>query len=216
MGKQDILQKMVAALLEQDRSEVCSLVEQALKAGVTPMEILNDGLAAGLQELGVLFSEEEVFLPELLLSAEIVTGVMKELGEKFKDDSAKIEKRGKVLLATVEGDVHDIGKNLVGMIMSASGYEIFDAGKDVAGAKLIEMIKEIKPDIVGLSALLATTMPAQRDFVEMVTELGMRDQIKVIVGGAPVTREWADKIGADGWAEDAPGAVMEANRLLPV
>ena len=214
MNKQDMLSKIIAALMDQDREETNSLVDKALENGVTPMEVLNEGLAAGLQELGVLFAEEEVFLPELLLAAEITTDIMKRLQGKFEADDTKIEKRGTVLLATVEGDVHDIGKSLVGMIMNASGYNVIDAGKDVPNVKMIELVKEHKPDIVGLSSLLSTTMPAQREFVEMAKEAGIRDQIKIIVGGAPVSRDWADKIGADGYAEDASGTVIEADMLL--
>ncbi|WP_392439031.1 B12-binding domain-containing protein [Cloacibacillus evryensis] len=214
MNKQDMLSKIIAALMDQDREETNSLVDKALENGVTPMEVLNEGLAAGLQELGVLFAEEEVFLPELLLAAEITTDIMKRLQDKFEADDTKIEKRGTVLLATVEGDVHDIGKSLVGMIMNASGYNIIDAGKDVPNVKMIELVKEHKPDIVGLSSLLSTTMPAQQEFVEMAKEAGIRDQIKIIVGGAPVSRDWANKIGADGYAEDASGTVIEADMLL--
>ncbi|MCI5865407.1 cobalamin B12-binding domain-containing protein [Cloacibacillus porcorum] len=214
MSKQEMLSKIIAALMDQDRTETNALVDKALENGVTPMEVLNEGLAAGLQELGVLFAEEEVFLPELLLAAEITTDIMKRLQDKFETEDTKIEKRGTVLLATVEGDVHDIGKSLVGMIMNASGYNIIDAGKDVPNKKMIELVKEHKPDIVGLSSLLSTTMPAQQEFIEMAKEAGIRDQIKVIVGGAPVSRDWANKIGADGYAEDASGTVIEADMLL--
>lgn len=214
MSKQEMLGKIIAALMDQDRTETNALVDKALENGVTPMEVLNEGLAAGLQELGVLFAEEEVFLPELLLAAEITTDIMKRLQDKFEAEDTKIEKRGTVLLATVEGDVHDIGKSLVGMIMNASGYNIIDAGKDVPNKKMIELVKEHKPDIVGLSSLLSTTMPAQQEFIEMAKEAGIRDQIKVIVGGVPVSRDWANKIGADGYAEDASGTVIEADMLL--
>ena len=214
MANQDIMEKIIAALMDQDRDETRALVKKALAEDVSPMDILNKALAAGLQELGVLFALEEVFLPELLLAADIVTEIMNELKAEFKESSAKIEKRGTVLLCTVEGDVHDIGKSLVGMIMNACGYEIIDAGKDVPNTKMIELVKELHPDIVGLSSLLATTMPAQKEFIEMAKEAGLRDQIKVMVGGAPVSKDWAIKIGADGWSEDASGAVLEADRIL--
>ena len=214
MDKQEILSKIIAALMDQDRDETNALVDKALANGVTPMEVLNEGLAAGLQELGVLFAEEDVFLPELLLAADITTEIMNRLQDKFESEETKIEKRGTILLATVEGDVHDIGKSLVGMIMNASGYNVIDAGKDVPNKKMIELVKEHKPDIVGLSSLLSTTMPAQQEFIEMAKEAGIRDQIKVIVGGAPVSRDWANKIGADGYAEDASGTVIEADMLL--
>ncbi len=214
MANQEILEKIIAALMDQDRDETRALVKKALAEGVEPMDILNKALATGLQELGDLFAQEEVYLPELLLAANIVTEIMNEMKEEFKANAAKIEKRGTVLLCTVEGDVHDIGKSLVGMIMNACGYEIIDAGKDVPNTKMIELVKELHPDIVGLSSLLATTMPAQKEFIEMAKEAGVRDQIKIMVGGAPVSKEWAVKIGADGWSEDASGAVLEADRLL--
>ena len=142
--------------------------------------------------------------------------VMNRLSKQFESSESRIEKRGSILLATVEGDVHDIGKSLVGMIMNASGYEVIDAGKDVPNTKMIELAKEHKPNIVGLSSLLATTMPAQGEFIEMAKEAGIRDDFIVMVGGAPVSRDWADKIGADGYSEDASGAVVEADKLLGI
>ena len=216
MNKQEIMDKMVAALMDQERDEVNEYVEKALEAGISPMDILNKGLASALQELGVLFAEEEVFLPELLLAADITMEVMNRLSKQFEQSESRIEKRGSILLATVEGDVHDIGKSLVGMIMNASGYEVIDAGKDVPNTKMIELAKEHKPNIVGLSSLLATTMPAQGEFIEMAKEAGIRDDFIVMVGGAPVSRDWADKIGADGYSEDASGAVVEADKLLGI
>lgn len=216
MNKQEIMDKMVAALMDQERDDVNEYVEKALEAGISPMDILNKGLASALQELGVLFAEEEVFLPELLLAADITMEVMNRLSKQFESSESRIEKRGSILLATVEGDVHDIGKSLVGMIMNASGYEVIDAGKDVPNAKMIELAKEYKPNIVGLSSLLATTMPAQGEFIEMAKEAGIRDDFIVMVGGAPVSRDWADKIGADGYSEDASGAVVEADKLLGI
>lgn len=216
MNKQEIMDKMVAALMDQERDDVNEMVDKALEAGISPMDILNKGLASALQELGVLFAEEEVFLPELLLAADITMDVMNRLSKQFESSESRIEKRGSILLATVEGDVHDIGKSLVGMIMNASGYEVIDAGKDVPNAKMIELAKEHKPNIVGLSSLLATTMPAQGEFIEMAKEAGIRDQFIVMVGGAPVSRDWADKIGADGYSEDASGAVVEADKLLGI
>ena len=216
MNKQEIMDKMVAALMDQERDDVNEYVEKALEAGISPMDILNKGLASALQELGVLFAEEEVFLPELLLAADITMEVMNRLSKQFESSESRIEKRGSILLATVEGDVHDIGKSLVGMIMNASGYEVIDAGKDVPNAKMIELAKEHKPNIVGLSSLLATTMPAQGEFIEMAKEAGIRADFIVMVGGAPVSRDWADKIGADGYSEDASGAVVEADKLLGI
>ena len=214
MKKEDILNKLAAAVMDQDSDTAMGAYQEALNADVPPMEIINDALAVSLNKLGELFADEEIFLPELLFAASIVTDIMNSLAEKFSEGEAVMNKKGKVLLATVEGDVHDIGKSLVGMIMNAAGYEVIDAGKDVPNTKLIEMAKELKPDIVGLSALLTTTMMAQKEFIEMAKEEGIRDKIKIMVGGAPVSREWAVKIGADGWSEDASQAVIEADRLM--
>lgn len=215
MNKEDLLEKLRAALMDMDSDSVNELVDKALENDIKPIDIMNKGLAAALQELGVLFTEEEIFLPELLLAADITLNVMTRLEESFKDEE-KLEKRGKVMLCTVEGDVHDIGKSLVAMVMNACGYEIIDAGKDVPNTKMIELVKEHKPDMVGLSALLLTTMTSQAEFVEMAKEAGIRDQIKIMVGGAPVSREWALKIGADGFAEDASASVLEADKLLGI
>ena len=213
MSGQELFDKMIESLIELDRDGVKNAVKKALESDIAPMDILNNGVTLGLQQMGELFNEGELFLPELLLAADISMEVMNDLSERF-GVGAQIEKRGKCLIATVEGDMHDIGKSLVGMIFNASGYEVIDAGKDVPNAKLIELVKEHKPDIVGLSSLLSTTMPAQKEFVEMAKEAGIRDSIKIMVGGAPVSREWAEKIGADGYSEDASSGVIEADKLL--
>ncbi len=213
MDKQGVFDKLIESLVDLDRDGVKNFVKEALESGVPPMEVLNEGLTPGLRQLGELFNEGELFLPELLLAADISMEIMNDLSERFGVGD-QIEKLGKCLIATVEGDVHDIGKSLVGMIMSANGYEVIDVGKDVPNERLIELVKEHKPDIVGLSSLLSTTMPAQKEFVEMAIEAGIRDSIKIMVGGAPVSREWAEKIGADGYAEDASSGVAEADRLL--
>ena len=215
MNREDILEKIRSALMDQDEDTVNEYVEKALENGVEPIDILNNGLAAALQELGELFAEEEIFLPELLVSADITIAIMKKLEGKLKGFD-KMEKRGTILLATVEGDVHDIGKSLVAMIMKACGYEVIDAGTDVPNTKLIELVKEHKPDLVGLSALLLTTMTSQSQFIEMAKEAGIRDQIKIMLGGAPVSRDWAMKVGADGFSEDASAAVIEADKLMGI
>ena len=137
--------------------------------------------------------------------------------EKIKPSLASgesLKRKGLYLIATVEGDVHDIGKNLVHLLLSASGYEVVDLGKDVPTQKIVERVKQLNPDILGLSALLSTTMPGQRRVIEAIQEAGIREKVKIMVGGAPVTRNWAEKIGADGFAEDAASAVKEADRII--
>jgi 5-methyltetrahydrofolate--homocysteine methyltransferase len=163
--------------------------------------------------VGDLFADEEMFLPELITAANMVSQAMDKMkphlasGEGFK-------RKGLYVIATVEGDVHDIGKNLVSLLLSASGYEVVDLGKDVKAKQIVDKVKELNPDVLGLSALLSTTMPAQHRVIQAIEEAGIREKVKVMVGGAPVTRNWAVKIGADGFAEDAASAVKEADRIL--
>lgn len=216
MNKNDIFTAIINGIIEQDEDVVNDMVKEALKEEISPMDILNKGLSAGLNELGDLFAEEEVFLPELLCAADIAMSVMDDLKEKIEGGAEEMAHCGKVVMATVEGDVHDIGKNLVCMILSASGYEVIDAGRDVKNTDLIELVKKEEPDIVGLSALITTTMPAQKEFIEMAKEEGIRDSFKVMVGGAPVTQDWADQIGADGYSYDASSFVVLADKLIGV
>ena len=214
MKIEEALNKIIEAVIDQDEDLVEEYVVKALEAGSDPMVIINDGLTESLKKVGNLFADEIIFLPELIQCGEIVTNIMKIIEEKIKSGDSTVNKKGVVLIATVKGDVHDIGKNLVVLLMGASGYEVVDLGKDVSASTILEKIHEIKPDIIALSSLLSTTMPAQKDTIQTIEEAGIRDQIKIIVGGAPVTRAWADKIGADGYAEDASTAVVEADRIM--
>ena len=214
MKTEEVLNKIIEAVVDQNEELVEKCVKEALEAGSDPMVIINDGLTESLKKVGNLFADEIIFLPELIQCGEIVTNVMKVIEEKMKSGESKVNKKGVLLIATVKGDVHDIGKNLVVLLMGASGYEVVDLGKDVSASAILEKIHEIKPDIVALSSLLSTTMPAQKDTIQIIEEAGIRDQVKIMVGGAPVTRAWAEEIGADGYAEDASTAVVEADRIL--
>ena len=216
MSTEKILNKIIEGVIDQDEALVDETVSEALEAGIDPMVIINDGLTESLKKVGKLFADEIFFLPELIQCGEIVTENMKKIEATIKNNQSKISKKGRVLVATVQGDVHDIGKNLVTLLMGASGYDVVDLGKDVAGAVILEKIHELEPDIVALSSLLSTTMPAQKDVIQLIEEAGIREKVKVMVGGAPVTREWAERIGADGFAEDASSAVVEADRILNV
>lgn len=213
MKTDDILNKIIEGVLDQNEAVVNQSVEQALAADIDPMVIINDGLTASLNKVGDLFAEEILFLPELVFCGEIVTNVMTKIESKVKKET-EISKKGTVLIATVQGDVHDIGKNLVTLIMGASGYNVVDMGKDIKADMILEKINEVEPDIVALSALLSTTMPGQKDTIQTIVEAGVRDKVKIMVGGAPVTRAWAEEIGADGFAEDASAAVVEADRIM--
>jgi len=213
MGPSQTIDEIVDAIIHLNGNRVTELALKAVAEGIAPLRVINDGLSAGLKKVGDLFAEEEMFLPELITAANMVSKTMDKMkphlasGEGFK-------RKGLYVIATVEGDVHDIGKNLVSLLLSASGYEVVDLGKDVPAEKIVEKVKELSPDALGLSALLSTTMPAQHRVIQAIEEAGIREKVKVMVGGAPVTRNWAEKIGADGFAEDAASAVKEADRIL--
>ena len=213
MGPSQTIDEIVDAIIHLNGNRVTELALKAVAEGIAPLRVINDGLSAGLRKVGDLFAEEEMFLPELITAANMVSQTMDKMrphlasGEGFK-------RKGLYVIATVEGDVHDIGKNLVSLLLSASGYEVVDLGKDVPAEKIVEKVKELSPDALGLSALLSTTMPAQHRVIQAIEEAGIREKVKVMVGGAPVTRNWAEKIGADGFAEDAASAVKEADRIL--
>jgi len=214
MSMEEVTTGIIEAIVKQDEEELSRVVLKGLEEGIDPMAIINEAITPGLRKVGDLFADEEVFLPELVLAGQIVTETMHVLEEKIKGNSGNILNKGLVVMATVNGDVHDIGKNLVVLLLRAAGYEVLDLGKSVATRTIVEKVIELNPKIVGLSSLLSTTMPAQKQVVEAIVESGMRDQVKVLVGGAPVTREWAEKIGADGYAENASTAVMEADRVM--
>lgn len=213
MGPSQTIDEIVDAIIHLNGNRVTELALKAIAEGIAPLTVINDGLSAGLRKVGDLFAEEEMFLPELITAANMVSQTMDKMkphlasGEGFK-------RKGLYTIATVEGDVHDIGKNLVSLLLSASGYEVVDLGKDVPAKKIVDKVKELNPDVLGLSALLSTTMPAQHKVIQAIEEAGIREKVKVMVGGAPVTRNWAEKIGADGFAEDAASAVKEADRIL--
>jgi len=215
MNTDEYLNKIIEGVIDQDEAVVAKSVEEALNAGVDPMVIINDGLTESLKKVGDLFAEEILFLPELIGCGEIVTNVMKKIEAKLKGD-VSITKKGLMLIATVKGDVHDIGKNLVVLLMGASGYDVVDLGKDVPASTIVEKINELGPDIIALSALLSTTMPGQKNTIQAIEEAGIRKKVKIMVGGAPVTRAWAEEIGADGYAEDASTAVKEADRIMGI
>jgi len=213
MTTDTLISDIIESVIKMDEDALTALVSSALEQGIDPLVIINDGLTVGLRKVGDLFAEEEIFLPELVLAGEIVTKVMETLKPRISGEGG-VDKKGRFLIATVKGDVHDIGKNLVALLLSASGYDVVDLGKDVSAETIVEKIDQLRPEIIGLSALLSTTMPAQKQVIEAIEEAGMREKVKIMVGGAPVTRDWAEQIGADGYAEDASSAVTEADRIM--
>lgn len=188
------------------------ITKQALDEGVNAQQILTDGLMVGMEKVGVKFRENKVFVPQVLMSAKAMSTAMIHLKPYFL--SGEVKQKGTFIIGTVEGDLHDIGKNLVGMMLEGAGFEIIDLGTDVAPQKFVQAVQEQKPDIVGLSALLTTTMTSIQATIEALQAAGVRDQVKVMVGGAPITQDFADKVGADGYAPDAGSAARIAKSLL--
>jgi 5-methyltetrahydrofolate--homocysteine methyltransferase len=208
------IESIYQAVLEGDADEAASQVQAGLDAGIAPSDILNKGCIAAMGEVGRLFEEGEMFVPEMLIAARAMQAGMAILKPHLAE--GEITSAGKVILGTVAGDLHDIGKNLVGMMMEGAGFEIVDLGTDVSADAFVDAVREHKADIIGMSALLTTTMPSMTATVEALTEAGVRDQIKVLVGGAPVTQAFADEIGADGFAPDASSATRVAKGLLGI
>jgi 5-methyltetrahydrofolate--homocysteine methyltransferase len=208
------IETIYEAVMEGDAGEAASQVQAGLDAGIPASDILNKGCIAAMAEVGQLFEEGEMFVPEMLIAARAMQAAMLVLKPHLAED--EIVSSGKVVLGTVNGDLHDIGKNLVGMMMEGAGFEIVDLGTDVKPDEFVEAVRENKADIVGMSALLTTTMPSMKATVAALTEAGLRDKVKVLIGGAPVTQVFADQIGADGFAPDASSATRIAKRLLGV
>jgi len=187
-------------------------VQAALDAGVAPATILNDGCIAAMGEVGSLFEVGEMFVPEMLIAARAMKAGMALLKPHLSQED--VTSVGKIIVGTVAGDLHDIGKNLVAMMMEGSGFEVVDLGTDVKPEAFVAAVREHSPDLVGLSALLTTTMPSMTTTVEALVEAGLRDKVKVLIGGAPVTQHYADQIGADGYAPDASSASRLAKGLM--
>jgi len=208
------LQGIAEAVIRGDRETVSQLVKAALEEGTSPESIINEGLIAGMSVVGDKFKKNEFYVPEVLIAARAMHAGMDLLKPLLA--TSNVQPRGIVAIGTVKGDLHDIGKNLVAMMLEGGGYEVIDLGVDVAPEKFVETVKERGAQIVALSALLTTTMPSMKDTIEALQEAGIRDQVKVMIGGAPVTQNYADEIGADGYAPDAASAVDKANELLSV
>lgn len=205
------LETLTNAIIECDASTVDQLTRKLLDEGMKPTDIINKGLINGMNVVGERFKKGDMFVPEVMMAAKAMhagMNIVKPLLVEGESSST-----GKVVLGTVAGDLHDIGKNLVGMMMESGGMEVIDLGIDVSPEKFAEEVNKNKPQVLGLSALLTTTMPVMKKTIELLKTEGLRDSVKVIVGGAPVTQEYADQIGADGWAPDAASAKDVARKL---
>ena len=209
---EDVLQKLYNAVLEGDFEGVKTNVPAALEAGLDPNVILNDGMIAAMREVGARFEAGEYYVPEMLIAARSMQSGMTLLKPHLQKSDQK--SNGKILMGTVKGDLHDIGKNLVGLMLEGAGYEIIDLGVDVPAEEFVKKVVELKPDVVGMSALLTTTMQSMRTTLDALTAAGLRNHVKVIIGGAPVTEEFAQQIEADGFSPDASRAVNLVNELI--
>jgi len=206
------LNEISKGIIEGDNEAVLELVKKALDDNVSAKEILDRGLVPGIRKVGELFGAGEYFLPELLVSGEAMSGALKILEPELT--KTKVKPVGKFLIGTVQGDVHNIGKNIVAMMLKGNGWEVTDLGVDLTPREFCSEVEKGDYDILGLSALLSMTMPAAVETLEALKKAGLRDKIKVMVGGAPTTQEWADKAGFDGYAADAPTAVEVAAALI--
>ncbi len=208
----EILEEIATAVIEGDLGAIADLTEDALDEDLSAQEILDNGLMVGMDHVGVEFKAGNMFVPEVLRSAKTMQESMLIIKPLLVESGSEMV--GKVLLGTVKGDLHDIGKNLVGMMCEGAGFEVKDIGKDIEADGFIEAIKDFNPDIVGMSALLTTTMRAMENTIKALEEAGLRDQVKVMVGGAPVTQAFAEQIGADGYASNAASAAELAKQFV--
>ena len=210
----ELFQKMAQSVLDGDSDTASALAKEAVDAGIDPLEAITKGFVTGVNQVGESFACGQAFLPELVMAGEAMKAAVATLEPEMKKRGVQRTMLGKVVLATVEGDIHEIGKSLVGTMLSASGFQVYDLGVDVPAARIIAKVKEVDANIVCLSALLTTTMVKQKDVIDELDKLGLRKKVKVMVGGAPVTRDWVQKIEADGYSEDAIGAVAVAKQVL--
>jgi corrinoid protein of di/trimethylamine methyltransferase len=212
MMSQEIFQRLAQVVIDGEPEEAEELARQALALGLDPLECINRGLSPGIDRVGELFATGDYFLPDLIIGGDAMKAALEVLEPALTgDQSRKI--LGRVVLGTVEGDLHEIGKTLVGTMLTANGFQVIDIGVDKPAADFVAAVRENSATLVGASALLTTTMLHQREVIEALREAGLGDQVKVMVGGAPITENWAKEIGADGYAEDAIGAVAVAKRL---
>jgi trimethylamine corrinoid protein len=212
MANEEFYQEAVQAILDSDRAAAEDVATRALAAGLTPADIMQNGFVKGIAEIGELFDSGEVFLPELMMAADAMAGATEVTNAALMSEGGVAETKGKIVIGTVQGDVHDIGKAIVIAYLKANGYEVTDLGRDVAAQTFIDKAKELSADVIGMSALLTTTMEEQKKVIKVLKDEGL--PFKTVVGGAPATQRWADQIGADAYAEDANDGVKKIDALL--
>ena len=210
----ELLSQISQSLVDGDPDLTDSLTRDALAAGLEPLTIIREGLMPGMNIVGDYFAKGDYFLPDLIIAAEGMKRAMEFLEPELRARQQALETPGTIVIGTVKGDIHEIGKSLVATMLSANGFKVFDLGVDVPTQSFIAKIRETDANLLGLSALLTTTMTMQREVIKALDAEGLRGKVKVMVGGAPVTKSWAEEIGADGYSEDAMGAVQLAKQLV--
>lgn len=213
MSKEELIKKSKQALLDGDEEMAAEVAKQVLAEGVNPIEIINEGFSAGMTEVGEGFANEEIPLPGVLVAAEAMTNAIEILEPHIPKEQVATS-LGRAVIGTVEGDIHDIGKRIMGTILRVYGFEVTDIGRDAPIEEFINKAKELNADIVGSSALMTTTMIGQKLIEEELKKAGIREKVKTMIGGAAATQDWANKIGADCYAEDANDAVPKAKELV--
>jgi corrinoid protein of di/trimethylamine methyltransferase len=211
---EEALQVMGQSIIDGAPETAVALAQNAVTAGIEPLDAINHGFVPGMHHVGVQFALHAMFLPDMMASAEAMRGAMLVLEPELKKQGAERPNAGTVVLGTTKGDIHEIGKTLVGTLLTAHGFKVYDLGVDVASEQFAAKAVEVSADIVGVSALLTTTMRGQKSVIEAIERAGLRPRVKVVVGGAPVTRRWAEEIGADGYGKDAAGAVALMQNLM--
>jgi corrinoid protein of di/trimethylamine methyltransferase len=211
---EEMFQRMAQSIVDGDSYVAVTLAKQSIANNVDPLDAISKGFVVGVNTVGEAFGRGDAFLPELVMAGEAMKAAVATLDPELKKRGSQRQILGRVVIATVEGDIHEIGKSLVATMLSASGFEVHDLGVDTPGDKLIGKALEVNADILAMSALLTTTMVKQREVIEELEKEGLRKRLKVMVGGAPVTRDWVASIGADGFSEDAIGAVSLAKKLM--
>lgn len=214
MSKEDLNKKAIDAIMEADEDMVEEVLAEAEKEGIATIELLKDGFGKGMEILGEQFAEGEIYLPELIMSAQAMSIVTDKLEEEAATGGASAAKKGTIVMGTVLDDVHDIGKTICVAMLRASGFDVYDIGKQAPLELFIEKAKEVDADIIGSSALLTSTMEHQKVIEDMLKEAGMKGKVKTMVGGAPVSQVWADRIGADGYSIDATECCKKAEELM--
>ena len=209
-----IFAAMTQSIVDGEPEEAAALARRAIAEGIDPLEAINRGFVVGINTVGAAFGCGDAFLPDLVMAGEAMKAAVAVLDPEMAKRGEQRQTLGNVVVGTIEGDIHDIGKTLVATMLAASGFQVYDLGVDVPPEKFAHKAREVGAVIVGVSALLTTTMVNQKSVIEALDDLGLRPKVKVMIGGAPVTRAFADQIGAEGYAQDAIGAVAEAKRLL--